>query len=621
MALDAESGLWLPLGAADPRDAGPLLTQARLDPKTGLIVAAQRPPTGLDQVGVFLPEEWIDDLRATFGAMRATLANLPFENVMVVLAQWAAIAREVAASPAEAQVEFAQRMLPPSTVLTNVLKALSARERVVLLSEQQVLITMRFAVEYASAAEAEALNAFQVMVLGRLTIGAGTLIADSVKDVERADSTVKQQMVHFVRNGAYNSKPPPMNDLVRSHEIFEQILPRLASAGHPETQPIEQWMTDDYGLSLAEQFLLGFSLAAVVHAFDDGFAAGDQVLIHRVHVDDVYDKLGWGPDKRDAAEALIAANREEYRRAFAELGNSEEDVIWETRPFMSKPFLKLGNGNLVLLSPRAIQSWMTEGIYYRLLRSAQTRGQSVSQSFTAFFGAGLEEYALDLTRSAFPGERRVGAGRVYGEQRYGRDQNQKTSDVIIDLGTDVVVVEVTGSRLSAAMVVAGDEDRLDADLKRLVIKKLKQLDGCIEALTTGEATVPAGAPEIDFSRVQRIWPVLVTGNLTMLEPLADMIGQELADEFKQPKVQRLSILDMSDYEFLLGLLEAGHHVPAVLDASTTPPYDRLQFAVWLNREAASDARAPTFIEDRYKSLTARLIANVDFTVGLPPSEG
>ena len=570
---DPVTGLLLPLGARDERRADLPLTRGRLDPVTGLIVAHHGDPSGYDQVGMFLAEEMISDVRSSLERVQSELSEFPFENAMVLLGRWAAVAKEIA-NDRGAQMRFAGSIFPRSAILRQVGSAFAEHDSMVFLSEQQLLILQRLVIDVASDMEADGLSALGVGVMGRAAIAAGSLIDDAVSQIADDDSTTEQQIAHLIRNGAYNTKPPPMNELVRAHEIFEVILPRLASGGHPEAQPLEQWMYETYQIGLGDQFLLGFSLAAMVQAFADGFAAGEEVLIGRDKVDDLFRKLGWDKEKSRYAEALISARRDEYKAAFDELGTDLESLVWETRPFMKWPFLRLKNGNFVLTTPRALQSWMTEGIYYRLLTAAQSQGEAVSHRFTAFFGAGMEQYALDLTRSVFLGDRPVGGGRIYGEQPYGSNLDQKTSDVVIDLGLDLVVVEVTGSRLSAAMLVRGEEQQLERELARLVLGKVAQLSSCIDALKSGAAQIPYENPDVDLGRVERIWPVLVTGNITQIEPLSMLIAQRTHGALSQAKVMPLTVLDMNDYEFLMGLVEAGHDLPTMLRGKTTPPFDK-----------------------------------------------
>jgi hypothetical protein len=318
-----------------------------------------------------------------------------------------------------------------------------------------------------------------------------------------------------------------------SRELFERLAHR-ADLQVPGC-PVDDWMTEDYGLDIAEQFNLGFAVSAITHAWDDD--PRSNLYVSPENFDDLLLKLGL-LDRRHQALELISATREQFQAEFAAAGTSAEHLAWETRPFMRHPCLRTNDDGLVLISAKAMQSWLTDGFYCRLLTSAQRRsvndGGRTSNLFTSFAGSLLETYELEVMRSVLPGERPPGAGRVHGEQPYGRGGGKRTSDVAVDLGQDLVLFEVSNSRLRADTLILGDNERVKADLDRMIIRKIKQLDGCIEALFASEATIPG----VDISHVMRIWPVIVTaGEITQTSELWMFIDRESAGRLTQPKVQ------------------------------------------------------------------------------------
>ena len=68
----------------------------------------------------------------------------------------------------------------------------------------------------------------------------------------------------------------------------------------------------------------------------------------------------------------MASSRSEFNAALAELGG-ERTIAWEVRPFTTTPFLRFANGDLLLLSPPWLLSWLGEGFHYRALRRAAAR--------------------------------------------------------------------------------------------------------------------------------------------------------------------------------------------------------------------------------------------------------
>lgn len=127
------------------------------------------------------------------------------------------------------------------------------------------------------------------------------------------------------------------------------------------------------------------------------------------------------------------------------LGDGDE-LIWERTPFEQRPLLRLSDGALLVTSPQAIWSWMGEGLYFRLLDIARDRGEPTK--LTQFYGELIERYIVELVASAHASTDIPGAGRVFGEQVSGTRKNPvKTPDVAVDLGQDLVLMEVVSGRL------------------------------------------------------------------------------------------------------------------------------------------------------------------------------
>jgi len=106
---------------------------------------------------------------------------------------------------------------------------------------------------------------------------------------------------------------------------------------------------------------------------------------------------------------------------------------------------------------RAINVWLGDGFYYRLLDSAQRRNTaefSVSLAFTRFVGDLVEEWAVRLVKSAHPGDRR--AAPDASTESSSTTGTKLSPDVAIDLGTDLVLIEVRSGYLTRELRVGGD---------------------------------------------------------------------------------------------------------------------------------------------------------------------
>jgi hypothetical protein len=267
-------------------------------------------------------------------------------------------------------------------------------------------------------------------------------------------------------------------------------------------------------------------------------------------------------------------------------------------PFLAKPFLTLRDETLLLLSPRALHSWLTDGVHYRLLDRAIALDQR--ERFTAFVGHLFESYVLEVLADGLAGHA-AGEGRVHGEQRYTGDQ--KTSDVAIDYGADLVLCEVVSTRLPLGVRAEADQDELDRFLKRTILNKLTQLDRVVDDLVRGAAHIPG----VDMAAVERAWPVLITvGEVVEGEALWSFIKRE-ATGLRQAICRPLTLLGVDAAETLAGMAASGEGVASILSAKQRDNYGELGFRRWLadTRETAPP-RLPV-LEARWGGMSERMV--------------
>lgn len=599
-----------------------------LRPQRAPIAFGAGPSADADVVAVYADEAAVGLPVSSPAQLVSMMTAVPFRPAVIGVARVAAIAYALRADP-HAQLRLAAEIFGEGLLLDRLRGFVqSEKPQGFVFAEQNMMVLLRLLIEHAQQSAADTvLSDDQIGHLNRSLLAAGAVTGELSRGVPH-ETRIEDWLPFFIQNGAYNSKEQPMGALARAQELFGRI------PGKPEIQasenacPIDEWMAEDYGLTIEEQLTLGFALAALAHAFEAGEAVGSHVYIAPENLRDLFVKLGWEHRQGDAV-AVIAADRAAFQREFAESGDTLEHIAWEVKPFNRHPFLALDDGGLVLVSPRALLSWLSDGFHYRLLDSAQARSPGrrgkVSRAYTAFAGDLLEDYALDLVRSVHPGERPVGAGRVYGEQPYGHvnskgNYSDHSSDIAVDRGLDLVLIEVSASRMRADTLLLGDRAAVEDDIDRLLIKKARQLDHCIHALIDGRATIPAGDPEVDMGRIERIWPVIVTaGNITQTQPLWLYIHSKLRGELQQPKVQPLTILDVEDLELVCALVEQGHALHEILARKTQHPWAELELAWWLIRDTAAPhptETRPAYVEETWERAVKRSLAMMDMTKGI-----
>jgi hypothetical protein len=618
----SSSGLLLPSTVGRLPRPQQVRVPDELRPKPQPVAIGDVGVSDLEQIAVYIDEEALHIEPSSLHKLREVAGQLNFEAAMLGTAQ---VAGKLQAfrGEREAQLRMAREIFP-SPFIQRIQAFFSEHDHAELFAEQQVFILQRLLVERATGTMPYDLTPQEGLMIALSLIGTGSIVEATSKTATEQARRLEDWLAFFVQNGAYNSKPAPMGEIARAQEIYVRIARDPELAQHDKYCPLDEWVAEDYGLTLEEQFTLGFALAAMSHAWEKEWEAGTRCYIAPNIVDDLFFKLGWEA-RQERALRLITADRETLKAEFDELGDSPEQVVWETRPLMRHPFLRCENGGLILLSPRAIQSWLTEGVHYRLLDSAQKRAagdkkRRLSRQYTAFAGVLLEHYVLALLRGSY-GARPIGAGRVYGEQPYGRKGKAMTSDVAIDLGLDLVLIEISVSRLRADTLQIGSPKQVQEDLDRMLLAKVKQLDGCIAALIKGTARIPAEAPEVDMTRIERIWPVIVTaGNITQNGVLWQFIEAGTQGLLQQAKVQPLTILDPEDLEQLAGFIEAGHDLPQILGGKTQEGYRQRELAIWVHKDpnAPTELTRPALVERVWEEAVQNALKMIDLTKGLPP---
>jgi|GEM_PF-1535721 len=586
-----------------------------LRPAARPVAIAGAPPSSLDHVSVFLDEAAIGAKPTTLAALRGHLSKLPFEPAINGIAQAAGKAFGLRGNTAE-QLKLA-REIYSERVYGRIERFFAEHDEAELFSEQQVAVLARLVIEEADdGVLAAGMSEEQRGLLAVAIIAAGSILEETATSAAEEMRNATDWLAFFLQNGAYNSKPAPLGELVRARQLFGVIArePQMRD----ERCPLDEWMSDDYGFTIEEQFALGFALAAMSHAWDTDASAGTRSGIRAEDFDDLLTRLGMA-ERREDALRLISADRATFAAEFVAMGTDPAHIAWETRPFMRRPFLRLADESILLISPRGMKAWLSDGFHYRLLDSAQKRSAAdgkLSRRYTAYSGELLEQHVLRLARSAY-GDRPLGGGRVYGEQPYGK-ADAKTSDVAIDLGLDLVLIEVSASRLRADRLILGTPEEFAGDLDRLLIGKMKQLDGCITAMISGVASIPAGAPEIDLSRVQRIWPVVLSaGTISQTEMLWDYVRAHTTGMLAKAKVQPVTLLDPEDFEQLMGLVEAGRDLSAILAGKTVEPYRDLELAVYLNEApgAPRERPRPATVEKLWQEAIKEASRMLDLTGG------
>jgi hypothetical protein len=317
-------------------------------------------------------------------------------------------------------------------------------------------------------------------------------------------------------------------------------------------------------------------------------------------------------ERSDRLAHAISATREEFRYAFSTSGQTDAHIAWDHTPFEQQPFLRGEDGSLMLLSPRALQAWMTRGIYFRMMEAARgredagTTERSRVERFTRFCGPLAERYVLRLVERSYEAHEPERPVSVSGEQRYRLGKSPALSpDVAISQPPDLVLVEVYSGRVPRQARVNPTRHEVNATLEKMLITKLGKLQDRIADLLAERVTLP-GVCDIETLKV---WPmVLLAGEGIALTPILwRWVEMFLPDgSFSDERVGPPTVCSLDEFERLLVLVERGESLPALLASFHGSAYSRLPILNWIADTYTIEAdEIATFVDEQYATITSR----------------
>jgi hypothetical protein len=540
-------GLWLPIDAFRSRARthhGPHADDADINP-----LRASPDPEDLK-----LP-------RLSYDQVIANLSVLPFEPSLVHIS---ALAAEVFhhSDDAEYQLKLAQELYGHPQLLAKLRWFVESEPGMLVFDERYLTVLQRLLIEHAKPTDgADGLTGEETSLLLTSLLAMPGIVSSRAPDAPPAPDDEDDQLddwtAFIVQGAAYYDKPDLADSIARAHALYRKLASEPAALEHPDACPLDDWVRADYGVSIEEQLAAGFAAAIVSKAVAPSLGiAGRKIGL----------QPGWlgdgplGPRESELVKGF-SATREELRHAFAEAGTTSEHVSWDRAPLEQRPFLRLEDDRLFLLSPRMIFSWFTSGVYYRLLDAANARRRpdrpemSMLTRFTGFVGALSEEYVVRVTMEALASQTAAGMSRVHGDLEYkvGKD-SKRSPDIAIDEGEDLVLVEVFSGRLPRLARVLADDERISSALDKVLVAKLDELANATDDVIDGSVPYPA----FDPVAVQRVWPVLVlpAGGIVQQPVLWRYVERRLPSEaFADPRIASRTIATLDDFEPLLAVAE------------------------------------------------------------------
>jgi hypothetical protein len=592
-----KSGLYLPssFGPQHPQVAVP----PDLPRPFPSFIVVGRAPSLYDQVYAYATEEEMGLDATSSDDVVAIAKALPFWASIRFLARFQRDLWHVRLEQ-DGQIALLNQWFAGSRFATHAEAWLRQEGQRVLFSEQQVFTLQRLIFLHSRDGSLDDNHTRDeyVGLLAALIAVPGSILGsvNAIGDHENAPVADERWMQLFVGHGGFVGRGSLRNELGRAYRLYEEVAASETAASHPDCCPLSMWLVEEYDLSFAELQAAAFALHA-----------GSKMLEEQelpALVDESYFAKTRLADKSGRALEVLSAPREWFVERFESTQGDPRRAAFEITPFLHRPALRQPDGKVMPIAPRALEAWMgATGNYYRLFDIARGKGSETRKRFTRFNGALVETYVAETAERAYPPPGAASAiwlpGRVFREQVYrARGSELRTPDIAIDLTPDLVIIEVTSSRLTERSVVDADPDAVRRDIEKVVIDKVEQLGRGIADLRSGVAKLP----DFDMAAIDRIWPIVVGSEGILQTPtLWAFIDNAVERSLDQPKVQTLTLLDLEDVEELFGLVIEGHSIVDVLRAKTSELWRDRELAIWMRQGGSGLPDRSPIAEDNLAS--------------------
>jgi len=601
------SGLYVPsaLIEAKAQTARLLeLPEEQLPEKTLLVVG--EPPSDLDAVFVAPDPEVLGVRNPTLSEIRRMLAVVPLEPALFAVSAIASAAWHARRDQAR-HLELAEEIFADRPLLGLLRRFIAEDRHHVIFNEQHLTILTRLLIECgAESAPGAEMSSSELDAFLMALVGVGGLSARHADPFETGAKPMGW-VPWLLRSGLYFDRTNLGSEHGRARALFVELAGEADSNG-PNWLDLGEWMADDL-LPAADQLGFGFAMGALTKAL-----LPDVPTVERFIAIVPEGLLGGNAAPNDVERLVLAcsASREEFISAFDGFDDADH-LLWDRTPFEQRPFFRLRDGRLVLLSPRFLESWMGEGFYYRLLDAAMRRRdpdrpkQKATLRFTRFHGELMERYVERVTERSHIDQARAGVVRINGERAYigKRGTEQKTPDLLLNYATDLVAIEVTGGRPSRRTRILSDPSLIEKELATRVIGKLTELDAALVDVLDGTAVIP----ELRLDLIQRVWPVLIVpSTLIQSEFLWDYIDTKAPSLFSHHgALQAPTLFSIEDMERALSAVEEGAGLPQILQARISSVYRRMPPSHFFERHFNS-SRRPAYLDEQVRLFHAEAAA-------------
>lgn len=269
---------------------------------------------------------------------------------------------------------------------------------------------------------------------------------------------------------------------------------------------------------------------------------------------------------------------------------------WDFLYFRQKPLVHIGD-LFFPINIRFVLEYIWDGIYWRIIDGVTPKE---AHKFRTFFGRIFETYCQDLLSSISSKIK----GKIIPEFKYGHD-NSFSPDAFIDYGDDLIVIDFKAKRLKMRdTLIDGNVQSFIEDINQMMITPAEKVYSHLKKLSLLKSTESL----LCFSKIKRIHPIIVTqGSLIGINRVYKEIDDQLYSRglYSQLPITHWHLLDITEFEYLIGLLSKGVNLPNTLLQKSSAKYKYLSFYDYL-----SYANRPVHITETIRKRAEKLTDNV-----------
>ncbi len=446
----------------------------------------------------------------------------------------------------ETQRYLAAQFLFPST-LDQINRWIQDNARgtdVWIFSEQQLLTAICLTITHGRMGDPKSLRVAPFESLGLALLSISDHLEPLKQEIPQFETLSlpqqKRRMVESIlRNGLFNQQDDYRHHIVRHHEMFCEIAPRMET--HPQFVDLHRMHRRITGLSPPTFIAMGVALLCAFHRVtrDNAHEAPVSIPIRSFFRRTCLARAGRKFFKE------ISTTRRRFRRAYVCDLEVSRVTAYNFLEVQRHPLLRIRRDRAFCLSLRFIIERLGIGMHYRFLTGLPESDRS---KYLTFCGYLFEEYVRRICMRMYPG------GRFVSQVRYGA--NLEAADGWIIYPRTAIVLEAKASRFTLETFLSGSFGSFEDKFRESFLKGARQLDRTIRDFKAGLFAVDG----LTATDLPVLYPILVTLQYVPQDVfLSEYIREAIRDEnlFADTSIRPLQIIHIEDLEHLEGIVNAG----------------------------------------------------------------